>query len=72
MKNDFQRQLAGMKKLRDMLVKARRFADSLDQYVMGGKSSSVSGVEANIDASVTHLDRMIADIQRQTEKGDRR
>ena len=69
---NYQKQLAGMKKLQDMLVKARRFADSLDQYVMGGKSASVSTVEANLDTSISQMERMIADLQsRQNEKVER-
>jgi hypothetical protein len=69
---NYQKQLAGMKKLRDMLVKARRFADGLDEYILGGKSASVSIVEANLDTSVSQMEKMIADLQkRQSEKIER-
>lgn len=61
---NFQKQTAGMKKLRDMLAKAKRFsAAEVGQYILGGGTISVSGVERNLDTSIAWLDRMIQDAE---------
>ena len=61
---NFQKQVAGMKKLREMLVKANRYAEKeLREYILGGGNASVSGVELNMQTSITQLDRMIADCE---------
>ena len=61
---NFQKQVAGMKKLREMLVKAHRYAQGeLHEYILAGGSASVSGVELNISTSVAQLYRMIKDCE---------
>ena len=61
---NFQKQAAGMKKLREMLVKANRYAEiTLREYVLAGGSASVSGVELNLQTSIAQLDRMITDCE---------
>ena len=61
---NFQKQAAGMKRLREMLVKARRYAgDDLHEYILAGGNASVSGVELNIETSIAQLDRMIKDCE---------
>ena len=53
-----------MKKLREMLVKANRYAEiTLREYVLAGGSASVSGVELNLQTSIAQLDRMITDCE---------
>ena len=63
-KYNFQKQVAGMKKLREMLEKARRYAwNELQPYTLAGGNASVDGVESNIEVSMAQLDRMIKDCE---------
>jgi hypothetical protein len=63
-KYNFQKQAAGMKKLRDAISKAHRLAQgTLEEYILLGGEASVSGVERNLSVSMAQLDRMIKDCE---------
>lgn len=63
-KMNFQKQAAGMKKLREMLVKAGKYSgNEIEEYILLGGQASISGVENNIGTSIAQLDRMIKDCE---------